>query len=610
MRPVPRKGGLGMEERTIPQMFRNRVAKYGNRVAQKVKRGGKWIDISWIEHDRLVREIALGLISLGLEKGEKVALLSNSRPEWVSSDLAILSAGGVVIPIYPSNIPEQCEYIINNSDSVYVIVEDRVQLDKILKVRDACPLIRKVVMIEPLGEEKDPLVIDLEALRGLARKAKEEGKEQALEDRLAAGQSDDIATMVYTSGTTGPPKGVIQTHGNHLFMVNALMGLGDTSDKDMNLLFLPLAHSFARAESFGGLYQGLTTAFAESLNTIAENLKEVKPTIVYSVPRIYERIYTKVNAGAQEAGGIKLKLFNWAVSVGREVSRRKQKGEPIPLLLGLRYALATKLVFSKIQAIVGGRLKFFGSGGAPLAREIAEFFHAAGILILEGYGLTETCPALTVSTMSAYKFGTVGKPVPGVTVKIAQDGEIIASGPNIALGYFKRDEATAEAFRDGWFYTGDIGEFDEDGFLKITDRKKDIIVTSGGKNVAPQNIENLLKTDPFISQLMVHGDKRKFLSAIITLDLENVGNWAKQEGIQDLSPEALANNDRVRALIQGAVEEKSRGLAPYETIKKFHITADDFTVESGELTPTLKVKRKVVTKKYQDVLDSFYQEKF
>ncbi|MFQ5458963.1 MAG: AMP-dependent synthetase/ligase, partial [Myxococcota bacterium] len=379
---------------------------------------------------------------------------------------------------------------------------------------------------------------------------------------------------------------------------------------DMDLLFLPLAHSFARAEGLGGIYQGLTTAFAESLDTIAENLGEVKPTIVYSVPRIYERIYTKVNSGARDAGGVKLKLFTWAVGVGRKVSQLKQKGEPIPPLLGFQYALATKLVFSKIQAIVGGRLRFFGSGGAPLAREIAEFFHAAGILILEGYGLTETCPVLTVSTTKAYKFGTVGKPLPGVTVKIAEDGEIIAKGRNIAQGYFKREEATAEAFRDGWFYTGDIGEFDEDGFLKITDRKKDLIVTAGGKNVAPQNIENLLKTDPYISQVMVHGDKRKFLSAIITLDLENVTTWAKEQGIEDLSPVALARNEKVNALIREVVEESSRKLASYETIKKFHLTGADFSVESGELTPTLKVKRKVVTEKYQDVLDGFYDEKY
>ncbi len=599
-----------MEEKTIPQMFQSRVAKYGDRAAQRVKQGGQWRDISWKEHDTRVREACLGLITLGLQPGEKVALLSNSRAEWVTLDLAILSAGGVTIPIYPSNTPEQCEYIVNNSDSVYVIVENAVQLDKILKIRDACPQIRKIVMIDPLGEQADPLVLDLDTLRRNGRSEIEAGRGGVFEERVAAGKWDDVATMVYTSGTTGPPKGVIQTHGNHLWMAQALSSIGDASDQDTNLLFLPLAHSFARAESIGGLYQGFTTAFAESLDTIAPNLLEVRPTLMYSVPRVYERIYTKVNADAKAAGGPKEKIFNWAVSVGRQVSQKKQKGEGIPPWLALRYAIATKLVFSKIQAAVGGRLRFFGSGGAPLAQEIAEFFHAAGILILEGYGLTETCPALTINTTKAFKFGTVGKPVPGVTVKIADDGEIYGKGPNIAKGYFKLPEDTAEAFRGEWFYTGDIGDFDEDGFLRITDRKKDIIVTAGGKNIAPQNIENLLKTSDFISQVMVHGDRRKFLSAIVTLDIENVTRWASQQGIQDLSAEALATNEKVAGLILGEIEAKNKELASYETIKKFHIAPTDFSIESGELTPTLKVKRKIVTEKYQPVLDGFYEEKF
>jgi long-chain acyl-CoA synthetase len=596
---------------TIPQLFRKRVAAEGSRVARRFKKGGVWMDMTWAEFGKAVEDVARGCMAIGVKSGNRVALLSNSRAEWVEIDFGIMSAGAVSIPIYPSSTPDQIEYIVNNSEAMAIFAENEEQLAKVLAIRDKIARVVRVVLIEgkppasaPQASDGKPLVVSLEELKKAGWEVSPEEVRKAVE-----GVSwDEIATIVYTSGTTGPPKGVVQTHRNHVSMVRNLNTLGDVTRDDMDLLFLPLAHSFARAEEMAQIEIGNTTAYAESIDKLGVNLQEVHPTLLFSVPRIYEKVYAKIQADAA-ASPVKKAIVGWAMKVGREVSRLKQKNQPIPFFLGFKYAFATKLVFSKVQEKLGGRLKFAVSGGAPLAREIAEFFHACGVTILEGYGLTETCPALTINTQKAYKFGFVGKPIPNVEVKIAEDGEILGRGDNIAKGYYKRDDETAAVFlKDGWFATGDIGNFDEDGFLKITDRKKDLIKTSGGKYIAPQEIENKLKSDPFIAQAMIHADRRKFVSVVVTLNSDAVRAWAK--GLEVDGAEALAKHPKVRDLIEERIEGVNKTLASYESIKKFIIAPREWTPESGELTPTLKVKRKVVTQIFQKELDALYDEKY
>ncbi len=593
-----------MDASSIPQVFFERAAQRGGKAAHLVKRDGTWREISWQALRDLVRHVARGLLTLDLQAGDRVAILSDSRAEWVQCDLGIMAAAGITVPVYASSTPDQAAYILQNSGATAMFIDTSAQLDKILAVRDQVPTLKHIVMVadDPPGADDSILT-----LADLIQRGRDDAEQEAvLEQRLQGLTPGHEATYVYTSGTTGPPKGVVQTHGNHLFMMESCGAITDLGEGDVNLLFLPLAHSFARLESFLGFYKGWTTAFAESIDALSQNMREVRPMLVISVPRVYEKVYASVQAGA--AGSpVKQAIFNWCVGVGRQASRLLQQGQPLPLGLSLKRHLAHRLVFGKLHEALGGRLRYFVSGGAPLAREIAEFFHAAGLLILEGYGLTETCPALTANRHDNYKFGTVGLPVPGVELRLSDDGEILARGPNIASGYYQRPEATAEVFLDdGWFATGDIGEIDADGFLRITDRKKDLLVTAGGKNVAPQNIENLLKGDPLISQAMVYGDRRPFLTAVLTLDMEAATAYARELGISGETAAELAANPQVRTLLEGRVERVNQRLAPYESIKKFVIAREDFTEASNELTPTLKVKRQVVTQKYQAELDQLY----
>jgi long-chain acyl-CoA synthetase len=401
---------------------------------------------------------------------------------------------------------------------------------------------------------------------------------------------------------------VVQTHDNHVAMLQSSEQTLRLKEGDVHLLFLPLAHSFGRLESFAGVHRGLTTAFAESIDKLRENLPEVRPHFICSVPRVFEKVYAGILARAEAESGVKKAIFHWAVDVGRKVSRLKQAGQPVPGGLAMQHRIADRLVFSKMRAALGGRLRFAVSGGAPLSKEIAEFFHAAGILILEGYGLTETCPALTFNREDHYKFGSVGQAQPGVELKIAPDGEILGRGRNIAKGYFKKPEATAEVFLpDGWFATGDIGTIDAEGFVFITDRKKDLIVTAGGMNIAPQNMENMLKGDPLISQVMVHGDRRPYPVALITLNPEELAKFAQREGLVNVDPAALVKHPKVVERVSRIVDARNDQLQSYAKVKKFLILADDFTVDNGLLTPTLKVKRKVITERHKDELDSLYR---
>ena len=597
-----------MAEDTLAKMFWSRVERSGDRPAQQFKQAGAWRTLTWREVGDSVRELALGLIALGRAKGESVALLSASRAEWVQADFAIFSAGCITVPVYPSYPPDLVAYVINDSGARTVFVEDAAQLAKVLEAREHMPQLEQIVVMSGYeAPQPSKSVLTWETLRRLGRDNAEAHK-STLAERVTTSSPTDVASIVYTSGTTGPPKGVVQTHGNHVAALAASKTATPVEEGWVHLLFLPLAHSFARLESFLGVAQGLTTAFAENLDKLRDNLPETRPHFICSVPRVFEKVYAGVLATAQSGSPLKRKIFQWAVAVGRDVSRHQQRGQPIPAGLELKRRVAHALVFSKLHARLGGRLQWAVSGGAPLARDIAEFFHAAGILLLEGYGLTETCPALTFNRPDRYKFGSVGQALSGVELKIAADGEILARGANVATrGYFKQPEATREVFEpDGWFHTGDIGRIDEDGFLFITDRKKDLIVTAGGMNIAPQNIENLLKADPFISQVMVHGDRKPYPVALITLNPEELTKFAREQGVLTTDPGALVRHPKIVERVARTVEEKNTNLQSYAKIKKFSILAVDFSLEGGELTPTLKVKRKVVSEKYKKDLEALY----
>jgi long-chain acyl-CoA synthetase len=592
---------------TLASMFWHRVERDGDRPAQQFKAGGVWRTRTWREVGEAVRELATGLLALGRQKEDAVAILSASRPEWVQADFAAFSAGCRTIPIYPTYPPDLIQYIVNDAGVKTLFVEDPAQLAKVLEVQGKMDGLEQIVVIQGYQGEPSSQIMTWDGLRRLGHDNVERLKSD-LAGRVAEVAPTDIATIVYTSGTTGPPKGVVQTHGNHMGTLDSAARMAGIEGGDTHLLFLPLAHSFARLESFIGVHRGLTTAFAENIDKLRDNLPEVKPHFICSVPRVFEKVYAGVIAKAEAGSPLKKKIFHWAVRVGREVSKLQQAKRPVPAGLAFKHRIAHKLVFSKLHEALGGRLRFAVSGGAPLSKEIAEFFHAAGILILEGYGLTETCPSLTFNRLDNFRFGSVGQAQPGIEIKIAADGEILGRGPNIAQGYFKKPEATAEVFLpDGWFATGDIGRLDGDGFLYITDRKKDLIVTAGGMNIAPQNIENLLKGDPFISQAMVHGDKRPYPVALLTLNPEELAKFAKEQGILDTDPASLAKHPKVVERVSRIVEERNGELQSYAKVKKFSILPADFTVENGLLTPTLKVKRKIITEKHRELLDSLYR---
>ncbi|HEY7511032.1 MAG TPA: long-chain fatty acid--CoA ligase [Vicinamibacteria bacterium] len=572
----------------------------------KHKVAGQWRDISSDEFRRAVEEASLGLRELGIGQGDRVALLSENRPEWAFADLATLSAAAVVVPIYATLTAAQALYILNDSEAKVCFVSTAAQLQKVQEIRAQAPCLRHVIRFEP-GAGADVISLDDLRARGRGPLAADP---QAVRRRAAEARPDDLATLVYTSGTTGEPKGVMLTHHNIVSNVEASKKIFmEFGPNDVALSFLPLSHIFERmAGYYMMLASGSTIAYAESVEQVPANMAEVRPTVMCSVPRLYEKMYARINEKVASDPPARQKVFRWAIGVGREVFRAQmEKRSPGPLIK-LQSALANKLVFSKVKDRVGGRLRVFVSGGAPLAREIGEFFGAAGLTILEGYGLTETSPVITCNRPDDFRPGTVGKPIPGVEVKIADDGEILTRGPHVMKGYYKKPQDTAEVIdAEGWLHTGDVGAFDRDGFLVITDRKKDIIVTSGGKNIAPQPIENLLKTNAYIGEIVMIGNKRHFPAALVIPKFENLEKWAKERGLAFSTREELVARPEVVELYDRTVRDLTAHLASFEKIKKLALLPREFSLETGELTPKLSVKRRVVEQKYKDVIDRLYE---
>jgi long-chain acyl-CoA synthetase len=595
--------------RSVYEMFQHRVSSTPDAEAMSGRRDGQWHSLTWREAERRVRAVAGGLLSLGFQKGDRAAVLATSRPEWVIADLAILGAGGATSTIYTSNTADESAYILADSGSRVCFVENALQDAKIRGVRDQLPGVVQLVQIDGEPGVADGWTITLPELE---RRGEEwNAANPARLDEVAASiVPEDLATLIYTSGTTGKPKGVMLTHDNWLAEAEATAKTNILGPSDKQLLFLPLAHSFAKVLEVVFIRSGVPTAIDGVIDDLVANLAVVRPTVMGGVPRVYEKVYNRVVTGAREGGGLKYKIFQWAMGVGARVSKIRQQGGQPSGLLAFKHRLADKLVYSKLKTRLGGRLRFLISGGAPLSRAIAEFFHSCDILILEGYGLTETSAGSFFNRPERYKFGSVGLPVPGLEVRIAEDGEILLRGRSVMKGYYNLPEDTAEALEpDGWFHTGDIGVLDADGFLSITDRKKDILVTAGGKNIAPQNIEGKLKAAcPYVSQVVMLGDRRPFCVALITLNEETTGKWAREHGIDYKDYADLASRPAIQHLIRDGLEAVNATLASYERIKDFHLLDHDLSQETGELTPKMSVKRKVVEANHKDILERFYAE--
>jgi long-chain acyl-CoA synthetase len=590
----------GVASSTVADLLPIAVREHGARRAVMYKEDGadEWTSKSYAEIGGMIQGLSLGLMDLGIAKGDKVSILANTRPEWTYFDFAALTAGATVVPIYQTNSPDECQYVLENSDAKAVIVEDAEQLAKIREVRDGCPALEHVILMT--GEADDAMSAAELAERGGSHDAAE------WEERWSSVTPDDICTFIYTSGTTGPPKGCVISHGNYRSMLDMVLDVGALGDDELTYLYLPLAHSFALLIQFGTVALGATMAYWQrDPLKIMSDLAEVKPTYFPSVPRIFEKIYTAATSAAEKAGGMKKAVFNWAVGVGRRMRATERAGREPGFFLRRQYEVADKQVLSKIRNLFGGRIKLAVSGAAPINPEILRFFDAAGVLIVEGWGMTETSTAATIATAEDFKFGTVGRPFPGCEIKIADDGEILVRGPNIFQGYYKNPEATAETLVDGWLHTGDIGEIDPEGYVKITGRKKDIIITAGGKNITPANLEAEIKQHPLVSQCVVIGDRRPYLVALVTLDPDEAATFASDHDLPS-DPEALASNELVRKSIEEHLEKVNSKFARVEQVKKIAILPHDLSQEGGELTPTMKVKRNVVAEKYAGEIEALY----
>jgi long-chain acyl-CoA synthetase len=587
---------------TLSELFL-KAASYNKPDCLLYKIAGTYQPVSTAELVDRVRRLSKALRELGVERGDRVALMSENGPHWPTVDFATLCIGAVLVPIYPTLLPDQASYIVNNCGAKVVFAETTAHLEGLLSHANELPDVRQFVIIK--GDSADPRVTTLAALLD-----KGQGVDVAdFEERARAVTPDDLATFIYTSGTTGTPKGVMLTHRNIASNVSSGLSVLNLDSKFTVLSFLPLSHSFERTVDYCYFLEGCSIAYAESVNTVPQNMQEVKPHVFVSVPRVYEKFHARVYEQVSQGSPIRQKLFHWAVALGREALPYRLKRQKPPGFLGVQLGLADKLVFKKIHERLGGRFTFAISGGAPLSRDLAEFFWGAGVPIFEGYGLSETSPVLTVNTREHVKMGTVGRALPGVELKIAADGEILAKGPNIMKGYWGMEKETAEVIdSEGWFHTGDIGEIDSEGFLRITDRKKELIINAYGKNVAPAPIENSLKGSRFISQAVVIGDQKKFLSALLVPDFDALKSWAGKSGIGDTGNEALIANPQVRELIRKEVETVNANLAGFEKIVAWELIPNEFTLETGELTPTQKVKRRVINQKYGEVINRLYAQ--
>ena len=600
------KGGPRPAPGTLNQLFFDAVSKFNRPDALQVKTGGAYRPISHGEVADRVRHAARGLSSLGVRRGDRVAILSENRPEWAIADYACLSVGLTDVPIYPTLPADQVAYMLRDSGAVAVFVSNKMQAEKIREVRSQLPALKTVIGFDDISGLTNMSMTELEkrGTQGETRESIATYREDALTVK-----PDDLATIIYTSGTTGEPKGVMLTHDNIYSNVEASRKAIPFDGRDTGLSFLPLSHIFERMAGHYLMFAtGTSIAYAESIDTVAANMLEVRPTLVLSVPRLYEKMFARILETALTGGFLKKKIFFWARDVAERWANEKLAGREPGALLARQYAIAQKLVFSKLKARTGGRLRYFVSGGAPLAPDINKFFFAAGLVILEGYGLTETSPVIGVNTPENFRIGTVGKLVDGAEVKIAADGEILTRGPNVMKGYYNKPDATREAIEpDGWFHTGDIGELN-DGFLSITDRKKDLIVTAGGKKVAPQPLENKVKTNKYVAQAVMIGDKRKFPSMLIVPNFDQLERWAAKRNIIWTDRAQLLRMPTIQAKIEKEVNKELEGTAHFEMPKKIGLLEHDFSIEAGELTPTQKVKRKAIDKHYKALIDSLYEE--
>jgi long-chain acyl-CoA synthetase len=598
--------GAGLEIRTLTDIYAETCA-IERPAAMKYKKGDRWIDVSVAEFRDSVRWFSTGLRTLGVKAGDRIAILSENRPEWAMADYATLCAAGITVPIYPTLLGWQIEYILNDSGAVACVASTEEQLHKLLDIRAHCPHLHTIIVCDP-SAELPPDVLTFQQVVDHGRKCEADEGRARFDELRQSRKPDDLATLVYTSGTTGNPKGAMLTHGNIASNVASVTKILALEQGWIAMSILPLSHILERTADYAYLYKGGTIAYAESVVKVGENLQEVKPDVFAAVPRLFEKMRSRILDTVAGGSKGKQKIFAWALKVAEERLPYRVERREMPTGLMLKSAIADKLVFKKILGRLGGRVRFVLSGGAPLSPDLAAFFIGAGLEILEGYGLTETSPVIALNTPDQRRIGTVGPVIPGVEVKIAEDGEILSRGPHIMKGYWNNPESTAQAIdAEGWFHTGDIGVL-EDGFLRITDRKKDIIINAYGKNIAPQPLEALLKSSPYIGTPVLIGDRRKYLVALIVPNFEKLQRDAVAMGVHASSNEALVRDEKVREIYQHEIDRFNKNLDRQEKIRRFALLPRDFTIDEDEITPSLKVKRKVIDKKYKDIIDSMYAD--